>query len=202
MFTKEDYVSLEVAKLLKEKGYNEVWKDIKGYEGLYQVSNFGRVKSLRRSAVLGKNIRQVKEKVIKPFITNKGYYQIFLSKNGKTSHKCVHRLVAMAFIPNPNEYLIINHKDENPLNNCVDNLEWCDYSYNNNYGNRNKIVSDKMTNGKLSKKVLQLTLNGDFVKEYPSTKQVERELGFYHSHISKCCLGTRDSAYGYKWKFK
>lgn len=199
---KEDYVSLECAKLLKEKGFDEVWKDIKGYEDLYQVSNFGRVKSLRRSVVLGKNIRQVKEKVIKPFITNKGYYQIILSKNGKTSHKLVHRLVAMAFIPNPNKYLIINHKDENPLNNHADNLEWCGYSYNNNYGNRNKIVSDKMTNGKLSKKVLQITLNGDFVKEYPSTKQVERELGFYHSHISKCCLGTRDSAYGYKWKFK
>ena len=170
---KEDYVSLEVAKLLKEKGYNECWKDIEGYEGLYQVSNLGRVKSLRRSAVLGKNIREVKEKIIKPFITNKGYYQILLSKKGKTSHKYVHRLVAMAFIPNPNEYIIINHKDENPLNNCVDNLEWCDYSYNNNYGNRNKIVSDKMTNGKLSKQVLQLTLNGDFIKEYPSTKQVK-----------------------------
>ena len=111
----------------------EEWKDIKGYEGLYQVSNLGRVKSLS-------NTNTRKEKILKP-IYHARYYQITLSKNNIRIQYRVHRLVAEAFIPNPDGLPIINHKDENPLNNNVDNLEWCDSKYNNNYNGKGKRIS-------------------------------------------------------------
>lgn len=113
----------------------EIWKDIKGYKDKYQVSNLGNVKSL--------NYNQThKEKLLKLFQNTNGYYQIDLWKNNKGKKCLVHRLVAETFIDNPNNYPIINHKDENPLNNCAENLEWCDAKYNCNYGTRNqKIIS-------------------------------------------------------------
>lgn len=100
----------------------EVWKDIKGYEGLYQVSNLGNVKSLKFN----------KEKILIPLF-DKNYLFIQLWKNGKYKRYKVHRLVAEAFIPNTNEYSCVNHKDENKQNNCVDNLEWCTNQYNIEY---------------------------------------------------------------------
>ena len=108
----------------------EIWKDIEGYEGLYQISTLGRVRSLRKFDELN-NIF-----VMKPNASNR-YYKISLSKNGKTKYFFVHRLVAQAFIPNPDNLSLVNHKDCNKLNNCVSNLEWCDYKYNNNYANIN-----------------------------------------------------------------
>lgn len=105
-----------------EKNIQEIWKDISGYEGLYQVSNLGRIKSL-------KGYYHRKEKILKSGIRN-GYYVINLSKKRERKSYQVHRLVAQAFIPNPDNYLIINHKDENPLNNYVGNLEWCSQKHN------------------------------------------------------------------------
>lgn len=114
----------------------EIWKDIKGYEGLYQVSNLGRVKSLKRilkhKTTYG-GIYTVKGKILKPK-EDKGYYRYSLSNNGKNKLFFAHRLVAEAFIPNPQHYLIVNHKDENPHNNKADNLEWCTIKYNVTYG--------------------------------------------------------------------
>lgn len=107
----------------------EIWKDIKGYEGLYQVSNLGRVKSLKVSKIKSERIR-------KSYQQSSGYISIVLCKNGKAVNHKVHRLVASAFIDNPNNLPEINHKDENKANNKVDNLEWCDSSYNKNYGTR------------------------------------------------------------------
>ena len=112
----------------------EEWRDIEGYEGLYQISNLGRVKSFPRPTTPGGILKTIKRK--------DGYCSIKLSKNGKVKKVLVHRLVAKAFIPNTNNLPIINHKDENPSKNIVDNLEWCDYKYNNNYGTLPKRLSE------------------------------------------------------------
>lgn len=110
----------------------EIWKDIKDYEGLYQVSNMGRVKSL--------NYHNTKEERILKQNIVRGYYQVCFSVNKKRKYYRVNRLVAQAFLPNPNNYPCVNHKDENPKNNIVSNLEWCDVKYNINYGTRNKRI--------------------------------------------------------------
>ena len=109
----------------------EIWKDIEGYEGLYQVSNLGNVKRLRHGdykCVQGYRVFPERLKILS--FDKKGYLQVGLSKNNKQTMRRVHRLVAEAFIPNPNEYPMINHKDENKANNNVNNLEWCDARYN------------------------------------------------------------------------
>ena len=104
----------------------EIWKDVKGYESLYQVSNLGRIRSI-------KNGIKIKKQYERP----NGYMQVCLCQNGKITTYKTHRLVAEAFIPNINNLPEVNHKDENKINNCVDNLEWCTSSYNKNYGTRN-----------------------------------------------------------------
>ena len=122
----------------------EEWRDIKGYEGKYQISNLGRIKSL-------KNCKgNYREKILDIKPDNRGYIRAFLYKNGKCKPYQVHRLVALHFIPNPNNYPIINHKDEDKTNNNVENLEWCTYQYNNNYGTRNKKCSEKMKGRKFT----------------------------------------------------
>ena len=170
---------------------NEVWKDILGYEGLYQVSNLGRVKSIGYG----------KERILKPG-SCRGYLFVSLCKNHKIKYCRIHRLVAQSFIPNPKNLPMVNHKDENPSNNSVENLEWCDAKYNNNYGTRIQRVNEKNTNGKRSKPVIQYTKTGEFIKEWKSTKDVERNLRYGHSQISACCLGKYKSAYGFVWRYK
>ena len=123
----------------------EEWKDIKNYEGLYQISSLGRVKSLPKERNNGIN----NEIILKQCTDKKGYKRVNLYKNKKSTRVLVHRLVAEAFLNNPNNYPLINHKDENPNNNKVENLEWCTYKYNNNYGNRAKKFS-KVFTGMLS----------------------------------------------------
>lgn len=149
----------------------EVWKDIVGYEGLYQISNYGNVKSLKRkvsnSGSFGDTIT-IKEKILKnrKRSTKYGYesYSVMLCKNGVNKSFLVHRLVAEHFLQNTNNLPIINHKDEDPLNNHVDNLEWCDYKYNTNYGNcQNKRISTKRLN------TIQKYLNGYF-EQHPTRR--------------------------------
>lgn len=117
---------------------NEVWKDVVGYEGCYQVSNFGRIRSTKRVTFDG---RKRKEMIRAPSYDPDGYLTVNLSKDGISKTQRIHRLVATAFIPNPNGYSQINHKDENKSNNCVENLEWCTCEYNLKYGNRLRKVS-------------------------------------------------------------
>lgn len=112
----------------------EIWNDIQGYEGLYQVSNFGRVKSLERKIFNGENYHISKEKILSPGKDKDGYFQVQLYKEKTVKMRKIHRLVAEAFIPNPNNYPQVNHKDEDKQNNRIDNLEWCDGTYNQNYG--------------------------------------------------------------------
>lgn len=178
---------------MKIEYLNEIWKDIKGYEGIYQVSNFGRI----RNIVTGKPIKLIRLK--------NGYFQVNLCVNGKPKPFYVHRLVAIAFIPNPNNYKYVNHKDENPANNCASNLEWCTHKYNCNYGTRNKRLSENHSgifNTNKSKPILQYDLEGKFIKEWPSAKEVERQLGFASTNIAKCLKGKYKQAYGYIWKYK
>lgn len=176
----------------------EEWRPVKGYEGLYEVSNFGRVKSLERDVKCkGNSKRTIKETILNPENGVKGYLRVYLYKDGKYIRKQVHRLVAEAFIPNPLNLPCINHKGETPSKNFVWQLEWCTIQYNNTYGNR--IDKQKV---KLFKPVLQFDLNGNFIKEYTSIKEVEIENGLNHSLISRCCLGKVKTAYKYIWKYK
>ena len=170
----------------------EVWKDIFGYEGLYQVSDCGIVKSLKFG----------KERILKPGTDGNGYLFVYLYKNRKKKMCKVHRLVCQTFLPNPNNLPQVNHKDEDKTNNKVDNLEWCDRKYNNNYGTRIQRINEKNTNGKCSKPVIQFTKDGKIVKEWKSTRDVERNLGYGHSSISVCCLGKQKTSYGFIWKYK
>ena len=123
----------------------EIWKPVIGYEGLYEVSSYGRVKSLCK---YDSRNRFREERILKLCANRLGYLKVGLSSNNKTKKYLVHRIVAEAFIPNPNNLPIINHRDENPSNNNVDNLEWCTAKYNSNYGTRNdRIRATRLRNG-------------------------------------------------------
>ena len=171
---------------------NEVWKDIKDYEGHYQVSDKGRVKSVKFGKERILSIRRFKF----------GYLLVTLWKNHKMKTFTIHRLVAQAFLTNLQNLPQINHKNEDKTDNKVDNLEWCDVKYNNNYGTRIKRITEKNINGKRSKPVIQYTKTGEFIKEWKSTHDIERNLGYSQSHISSCCLGKRKSVHNYIWKYK
>lgn len=164
----------------------EIWKNIFGYEGLYQISNHGRVKSLKFG----------KEKILKSRKDKYGYHQVILSKEGKIKNHLIHRLVAYAFIDNPNNLPQVNHKDEDKTNNMVENLEYCDRIYNLNYGTHN----ERMAKAK-SIPILQFTKQGEFIKKWDSAIQVERVLGFNSCNIYMCCKGRRKSAHDYKWRY-
>lgn len=158
---------------------------------MYQVSNSGKVRSLRRNIIL------------KSRITRKGYERVVLRTNNIPKDYYIHRLVANAFIPNPDNLPQVNHKDENKTNNCVDNLEWCTQKYNINYGTGiARRIQLFNTNGKCYKPVLQYTLEGIFIKEWKSIIDVQRNLGFCQSHISACCRNIIKTAYSYIWKYK
>ena len=171
----------------------EIWKDIEGFEGKYQISNMGRVKSLER---IDNNNHPVKEKIMKSVKDSGGYLQVKLYKDGKYKSYLIHRLVASAFIPNPNNFFEVNHIDENKTDNRVDNLEWCDSKYNMNYGTRTKRAS-----ASCRKTILQFTKDGKLVRKWDSATQVERELGFHNSGICMCCKGKQKTCGGYRWKY-
>ena len=185
--------------------YNEEWKDIKGYEGLYQVSSEGRYKSCDRF-ILRKNrwgkINKVfyPGQVMKKYINNKGYYTARLSKNNKSSTKLIHRLVAEAFIGNPNNLPEINHKDENKENNRADNLEWCTRQYNNNYGIQSK--EGRRTSYKhRMKAVAQYTLDNKLIATYDGLRIAKEQTGINNLGIARCCEGKQKTSGGYIWKY-
>ncbi len=164
---------------------NEIWRSIKDYEGLYEVSNWGRVRSLgkwcngRNGSKCWRNGR-----IVRPRMNNKGYLQVDLCNDGVHKRCLVHRLVAEAFIPNPQGLPIINHKDENPLNNRVENLEWCTYSYNSEYS--------------LAKVVYMYTQDDKLCGLWPSVAECGRH-GFSISGICNCCNGRYKTHKGFKW---
>ena len=171
----------------------EICKDIKGYEGLYQVSNFGNIKSLR-------NKKTRKEKIKRTRIGKNGYVRVDLFKNGKGKTFFVHRLVAQAFIPNPQNLKEINHIDEKTSNNIVDNLEWCDRKYNINYGDRTQKCIEKLK-GVNAKRIKQYDKTGKFICMWNSMSEASQKLNISQGSISRCCNGKSNIAGGYKWHF-
>lgn len=175
----------------------ERWEDIEGYEGLYQVSNCGRVNSLGN----GKS-NNSKERILKPGKNRDGYLIVKLHKDGKQKTYYVHRLVAEAFIPNPLNLPEVNHKTENKQLNYSWCIEWCDHKYNNNYGTRNERVSKAMVGVLInredqSKKVICVETN----TVYPSAMEAERQTGINNGNIIKCCKGKYKKAGGYQWQY-
>lgn len=163
----------------------EIFKPIENYPD-YLISNKGRVYSSKRN------------KFLKPKNSKQGYLTIKLSEHSIIKEFKIHRLIAEAFILNPDNLPQVNHRDEDKTNNCVDNLEWCDAKYNNNYGTARLRMTEKT-----KKPVLQFSLDGEFIKEYESVK--EASLTFYTkrtSSINNCLAGRTKSAYGFYWKYK
>ena len=181
----------------------EIWKDIENYEGLYQVSNLGRVRSLERDVYYSNGIiSHLKEKILVPVLDKDGYQIVSLYKNRKLKTMKVHRLVAMAFIPNPENKPQINHKDEVKNNNVVENLEWCTSKYNALYGTRiqrcvQNRKSQKLGNHPRAKPVFCEELN----KTFDCAKRVEEELGIWGTSIGKACKGERNTAGGFHWRY-
>ena len=179
----------------------EIWIDIEGYEGIYKVSNYGRVLSVERKDRSG-FLRN--SKILTQEKTKRGYYRVRLSKDMETKKFSVHTLVGNAFVPNPNNFNLINHKDENPENNFYKNLEWCSHKYNLNYGNHNKKVAK--TKGR---SVLQYDLKGNLIKKYCSVGEASKETGLNYKQIYRCCSeirkrkdGTSNHIYGnYYWEY-
>ena len=144
-------------------------------------------------------------KTLQPVLNAYGYYKVTLSKNGKRYEKRINRLVAEAFIPNPNNLPCVNHKDENKLNNNIDNLEWCTYAYNNAYGTRTQRASLSQINRKdCSKVVVQFTLDGQYIATYPSAKEAWRKTGMSRGHICDCCNHYKNqyTARGFRWAWE
>lgn len=196
----------------------EIWKDVKGYEGLYQVSNFGRVKSLPRHRRAGNIFYTQKEHIMSQFDNSTGYKYVQLNVGQDKRIFFVHRLVATAFIPNPQQLKEVNHKNEIKSDNYVENLEWCTHKYNQTYGTKiertqrtRKLLDSEqkaLRKKNLShsygaeKPVLCYTRNGVFIRRFKSISQAARETGSCSSHISACCKGKRKSAVGYAWAYE
>ena len=175
---------------------NEVWKDISGYEGLYQVSNKGRVKSLGRMVSKGqKGERFEKEIILKQVDNTHGYLVVSLSKDGKAKNYRVHRLVASAFIPNSENKPFINHIDENKYNNEVGNLEWVTAKENSNHGTLKKRLSEMQ-----SMPVIGTNIKSSETIKFPSVTST-KEAGFLPQHVSKVANGKRNTHKGYYWAF-
>lgn len=190
----------------------EVWKDVVGYEGYYQVSNLGRVKGVARKIKNDKGVFIKEESILNAANNRGGYPQVSLSKNNKQHPFRVHRLVAKAFIPNPNNLPEVNHKDEVKTNNFVfvnedgtvdydkSNLEWCNRKYNINYGTaKERLVKTRTVNNSYGAEipVNQFDLNGNFIKRYKSMRSAARDTGLAEPQIEACCNGKRNKCGGF-----
>lgn len=164
---------------------------------------------------IGNVYSTISNKYIKTSITRGGYKTVELFNENGSKRMLVHRLVAKAFIPNPNNYPQVNHIDENPSNNCVDNLEWCTSKYNMNYGNGAKTRHQRIDyskpiyrenaikNGKVASiPVVQIDLSGNVLNKFESIRDAERYLGVKQSHICHCCKGQRKTSNGFVWKYE
>lgn len=196
-----EFITFAIMKLLAA----EIWRDIPGYEGYYQASTLGNIRSVSRtvkSTSRNSNtyIKKLESVILSQATNDKVNYKqkiVILSIEGKHRTCVVARLIAATFIPNPNNLPQINHKDEDPTNNKVSNLEWCDSNYNNNYGLR----SLRESNTKTKYRINQYDKSGEFIKTWRNSKDIQRELGINHSSVLQCCRGERKQAGGFIWKF-
>lgn len=184
----------------------EIWKDIKGYEGYYQVSNMGRIKSVARERkTKGGGLYQIKESIKKQELSKRGYLRTLLSKNKNMKHFQIHRLVAQAFVSNPYNKPEVNHINEDKTDNRVENLEWMTRTENQNHGTAlERMMNTKIEKGiikKMCKPVLQYDLNGNFIREWGSTMECEKS-GYNRGHVASCCRGEEKTHKGYIWKYK
>jgi hypothetical protein len=176
----------------------EIWKDIEGYDGLYQVSNKSKVRVLDRYCkTRGDGLALRKGRVLKPSLTPKGYLKYTLYKNGKSKNMLEHQLVAKSFIDNPRSLIMINHINEIKTDNRICNLEWTTYKDNNNHGSRTKRASASQINNR-GVVVDQYDLNWNYIRTFNSFNEIERVLGFNSSNISKCSLLNK-MCYGFYW---
>ena len=175
----------------------EIWRDIDGYEGLYEVSDQGRVKSLEKKVKHWRGGERIqKERILKPATAYNGYLLVPLYAGGKRKMFFVHRLVCQAFHENPENKLEVNHINEIKTDNRAVNLEWSTRRENVNYGSRNERAAKTK-----SKPVGQWTKEGELVKIWPSTIEVQKQTGFSQGSISKVANGKRKQAYGFIWKY-
>lgn len=182
-------------RILGELGF-EVWQDIPGYEGLYQASTYGRIKSLERYYKTGRGgIQLLPERILKASPDTNGYLGVLLC-NGKQKRMSVHRLIALTFLPNPNNFPCVNHKSEIKTENQVWNLEYCTVGYNNSYGNRLNKVSKAN-----SKRVLQYSLDGVLLATHKSATEAAKKLHTWQGIISDACRGKQKTAYGFIWRY-
>lgn len=178
----------------------EIWKDIEEFKGVYVVSNLGRIKSLDRKINRGRCVVSWKGKMISSRVAKNGYSVVKLNVDGKHITRLVHRLIAQAFIPNPNNLPEVNHKDENIQNNSIDNLEWCTSKYNANYGTRNERCRNG--NKRFFKSIYQIDIDsGMIVRWWECINDASKLLKIDASQISRVCKGTNVSAGGFKWVF-
>ncbi len=188
----------------------EVWKDIEGYEGLYQVSNLGRVKSLQRLLNTTRySNRTCKERVLKPLKSKQSkYYSVSLYKSSKQKVVHIHRLVAISFVPNPKKSKEVNHIDGDISNNKVENLEWCTRSENQLHAYATGLQKPKykeylkMAVEKRKRKIMQLDMAGNHLKTFESIAAAGREMNVKGANISKVANGLRNSAGGFKWIYQ
>lgn len=175
----------------------EMWKDIEGYEGMYQVSSEGRIKSVERDIICKNGAKKhMKERILKGGLDRYGYPHVGLCDGNKRKIFLVHRLVAEAFITNPDNKPQVNHKDEVKTNNCVDNLEWMTNKENANYGTRTERSAKTQ-----SKSVAQYSKDGKLIKIWASIKEAGSQLGLSRGNISLAALGVYKTSGGFAWRF-
>ena len=179
------------------------WKSVVGYEGIYEVSDNGDVRVLDREYVDDIGRHTIKRgHLLNPRKTLLGYKRVTLCKDKHPKSYAVHRLVAQAFIPNPNNYPCVNHKDEDKLNNKVSNLEWCTSEYNANYGTRNERMKETLRSRERNcKAIIAIRVDDGGTEYYRSAREAERVLGYPHTGISNMLKGRAKTAFGRIWKY-